>query len=102
MAPNVLAPSITFMIDKSIETGGFPSTCKNAKVSPIFKTGDKDDVNNYRPISILPTISKVIEKWIEIKLMSYLDEYSLLHKNQSGFRKGHSTESALICMTDNW
>ena len=61
-----------------------------------------DDVNNYRPISILPTLSKVIEKWIEIKLMSYLDDYSLLHKNQSGFRKGHSTESALICMTDSW
>ena len=71
-------------------------------MNPIFKTGDKDDVNNYRPISILPTLSKVIEKWIEIKLMSYLDEYSLLHKNQSGFRKGHSTESALICMTDTW
>ena len=74
MAPNVLVPSITFMINKSIETGVFPSTWKNAKVNPIFKTGDKDDVNNYRPISILPTLSKVIEKWIEIKLMSYLNE----------------------------
>ena len=102
MAPNVLTPSITFMINKSIETGVFPSAWKNAKVNPIYKTGDKDDVNNYRPISILPTLSKVIEKWAETKLMSYLDKYTLLHKNQSGFRKSHSTESALILMTDNW
>ena len=73
-----------------------------AKVNPIFKTGDKDNVNNYRPMSILPTLSKIIEKWIATKLMSYLDKYALLHKNQSGFRKNHSTESALILMTDTW
>ena len=51
------------------------------------------------PISILPTLSKIIEK---IHLMSYLNKYQLLHKNQSGLRKNHSTESALILMTDTW
>ena len=102
MAPNVLTPSITFMINKSIDTGVFQSTWKNAKVYAIFKTEDKDNVDNNRPISILSTLSKVIEKWIEINIRSYLDEYTLLHKNQNGFRKGHSTESALILMTDNW
>ena len=58
-------------------------------------------MNNYRPISILPTLSKIIEKWIATKFMSYLED-ALLHKNQSGFRKNHSTESALILMTDTW
>ena len=87
IAPNVLTPSITYIINKSIESGVFPCTWKNAKVNPIFKTGDKDNVNNYRPISILPTLSKIIEKWTASKLMSYLDKYKLLHKNQSGFRK---------------
>ena len=102
IAPNILTPSITYIINKSIESGVFPGTWKNAKVNPIFKTGDKDNVNNYRPISILPTLSKIIEKWIQIKLMIYLDQHTLLHKNQSGFRKNHSTESALILMTDTW
>ena len=92
IASDVLTPSITYIVNKSIESGGFPCTWKNAKVNPIFKTGDKDSVNNYRPISILPTLSKIIEKWIATKLMSYLNKYQLLHKKQSGFRKNHSTE----------
>ena len=102
IAPNVLTPSITYIIKKSIESGVFPCAWKNAKVNQIFKTGDKDNVNNYRPISILPTLSKIIEKWTATKRMSYLDKYTLLHKNQSGFRKNHSTESALILMTYTW
>ena len=100
IASNVLTPSITYTIYKSIESGVFPCTWKNAKVNPIFKTGVKDSVNNYRPISILPTLSKIIEKMDCNK--TYLNKYQLLHKNQSGFRKNHSTESALILMTDTW
>ena len=102
IAPNVLTPGITYMINKSLASGVFPGIWKHAKVNPIFKAGSKDDVNNYRPISILPTLSKIIEKWIQIKLMSYLNKHTLLHENQSGFRKSHSTESALILMTDTW
>ena len=90
---NVLTPSITYIINKSIESGIFPCAWKNEKVNPIFKNGEKDNVNNYRPISILPTLSKIIEKWIEkkltfyldehtLKLTFYLDEHTLLHKNQ--------------------
>ena len=84
IAPNVLTPSITYII-RSFESWIFPCTWKNAKGNPIFKMGHKDNVNNYRPISILPTLSKIIEKWIATKLMSYLDKNALLHKNQSGF-----------------
>ena len=74
---------------------------KEAKVKPLFKSGDKDDINNYRPISILPTISKLIEKWVDINFSLFLNNYELFHKSQSGFRAKHSTESALILMVDS-
>ncbi len=62
----------------------------------------KDEANNYRPISILPTLSKLIEKWVQKHIMDYLNNFNLLHQTQSGFRAGHSTESALILMIDNF
>ena len=75
--------------------------------NPFSKLDPKDDVNNYRPISILPSLSKIIDKWIQIILMSYLNEHKLLHENQSGFRKNHSMESAhtydiKLLMRVNW
>ena len=66
LAQDILASSITFLINKSITTGNFPNMWKHARVSPVFKTGSKDEVNNYRPISVHPTLSKLIEKWINI------------------------------------
>ena len=102
LAPNILSPSIMFIINKSITSGIFPCVWKHAKVKPLYKSGAKDDVNNYRPISILPTLSKIIEKWTHVKLMSYLNQHQLLTQKQSGFRSGHSTETALTHMTDNW
>ena len=102
IAPEILCPSISHLINKSLVDGVFPQPWKEAKVSPIFKNGTKDDINNYRPISILPTLSKNIEKWIQKHLMSFLNNHNLLHEKQSGFRAGHSTESALISMIDSW
>ena len=102
IAPDILCPSISYVINKSLASGIFPQPWKEAKISPIFKNGSKDDVNNYRPISILPTLSKIIEKWIQKHLMSFLNNHNLLHEKQSGFREGHSTESALILMIDSW
>ena len=102
IAPDVLSPSITYLVSKSLLNGIFPQPWKEAKISPIFKSGRRDDVNNYLPISILPRLSKFIEKWIHKQLMTFLNSYSLLHKQQSGFREDHSTESALILMIDSW
>ncbi|MCU7800226.1 MAG: hypothetical protein KZQ70_08805 [gamma proteobacterium symbiont of Lucinoma myriamae] len=102
IAPNSLCTSLTFIVNKSLSAGIFPNAWKQAKVNPIFKSGTKDDVNNYRPISILPTLSKLIEKWIQIKFMSFLNTHQLLQQRQSGFRPGHSTESALVLMIDTW
>ena len=92
----------TCLRNESISTEQFPSVWKEAKVKPLFRTGNKEDVNNYRPISILPTLSKLIEKWVERQFSQYLNDFNLLHKSQSGFRPKHSTESALIWITDSW
>ena len=102
LSADVITPSILYIVNKSISISQFPDLWKEAKVKPLFKSGSKDDINNYRPISILPTVSKLIEKWVEKQFSQYLNEFNLLHKSQSGFRSRHSTESALILMVDSW
>ena len=69
---------------------------KLAKVVPIFKSGDKHQFNNYRPISILPAFSKILEKIVAKKLIKYLESEHLLYKHQYGFRPNHSTIHPII------
>ena len=77
------------------------SVWKSAKVSPIYKgQGSKDDKNNYRPISVLPFLSKRFEKHIHQALYSYSRNNDLLYNLQTGFRRSHSTETAIICLID--
>lgn len=102
MAASILSPSIAMLINKSILTGCFPSQLKLAKVFPIHKGGDKNDPSNYRPISILPTISKIFEKHVNQHLMGYLNKHKLIHESQSGFRRKHSCQTALVKLVDQW
>ena len=88
------------MIDKSFADGVFPEVWKSAKVVALFKGGDKTLKDNYRPISILPTISKIIERSVHVQLRSYLEKNKLLSQSQFGFRQKHSTSTALITFTD--
>ena len=67
-----------------------PGNLKTAKIVPIFKSGDKTALNNYRPISILPAISKVLEKLVCNTLVGFLEENDILYKHQYGFRSKHS------------
>ena len=90
------------MINISIKTGHFPDNLKLAKLQPIHKGGDKDDPSNYRPISVLPVVSKIIEKHVTKHLFGFLNKYDLLHKCQSGFRKHHSCNTALLNLVDKW
>ena len=71
-------------------------------MTPIFKKGSKSDLNNYRPISVLPIVSKLFEKIIYQQLYDYLDKNKLLNTYQSGFRSLHSTMTALLETTNNW
>ena len=95
-----VSPSLLTIINISISTGQFPDALKVAKIIPIHKSGQQNEPSNYRPISILSTLSKIIEKHITKHLFAYLNKYSLLHKSQTGFRKHHSCNTVLIHLTD--
>ena len=99
IAPVIIKP-LTLLINQVLNTGLFPDKLKIAKVIPIYKKGDPHLFENYRPISLLPTISKVLEKIIHKQLSSYFDEYGLFFPNQYGFRPKHSTEYAALELID--
>ena len=91
-----LVKPLVHIINLSIESGTVPDQLKIARVTPLHKAGDKNKVTNYRPISILPILAKVIEGLIYEKLMSYLNKNKILSPAQFGFRQGRSTKNALI------
>ena len=88
------------LINETLLSNTFPESLKKAKVIPIFKKGDKTNLNNYRPISLLPVLSKVLEKVINAQITKKLDERNLIDDNQYGFRSNHSTEDAVIKFID--
>ena len=87
-------------INSSISDGIFPDALKLADISPIFKKGNETDKVNYRPISLLPAISKVYEKIIYIQLEEFM--HDKFNKLLCGFRKQHSTQHALLNLLQNW
>ena len=96
----ILIPALVKIFNLALKTGVYPDSLKIAKVIPVFKKGDPSSVNNYRPISILSSINKIFEKILYARLIKYIDKFQLLYKYQFGFRKNHSTEHALIEITD--
>ena len=96
-----LIPYITHLVNSCIETSTFPSCWKEAKVVPIPKSGLARDFKDLRPISILPTLSKVLERVLEQQLRSFFAECGVVPDVQSGFKSGHSCETALLHITDD-
>ena len=92
---NELVIPLKHILNISLKKGIFPEKLKEALVTPIFKKGAKDLVNNYRPISVLNVFSKIFEKVMYKRLVSYLDTTNILYNRQFGFRSGHSTEMAV-------
>ena len=86
-----LSRPLRHIFSLSLSQGVVPQQLKIAKVIPIFKTGSKDSMDNYRPISLLPTFSKILEKIMYNRLSAYLENNNLLSPQQFGFRKAHST-----------
>ena len=95
-----IAAPLEYIFSKSLSNGTCPNLLKIAKVIPIYKKEEKDKVTNYRPISLLPSLSKILEKLVYKRLLSFLTINNILNQNQFGFRKNHSTDFAIIQLLD--
>ena len=93
---NEIALPLSIMINASIESGHVPDTMKLAKVIPIYKSKDKQMLNNYRPISLLPIFLKILENVVYQMLFNFLNTNNALFSSQYRFRKNHSTINAVI------
>ena len=99
--PDLIIVPLANIINISFSTGEYPDLLKIVKVIPIHKGGSTQDVNNFRPISLLSIFDKIIEKITHKRLYSFLEEHNILYENQFGFRKNNSTAYALAQITDN-
>ncbi len=97
-----LLPALTHIINTSLHTGIFPTAFKQARVTPLLKkpTLKTSLLENYRPVSLLPFVAKTLERVVFNQLSLFLSQYNKLDAKQSGFRSGHSTETALLSVTE--
>ena len=93
---------ICMIFNCSLTSGIFPDDLKCAKVTHLFKQGKLNDVNDYRPISVISVVAKVFEQITYNQLDAYLSENNLISQYQSGFRSMHSTVTSSVEATDNW
>lgn len=96
-----MVPVLTHLFNLCLTKGMFPTPLKKSIIVPVHKGGDRDDVSNYRPISILPSLSKILEKLINTRLIGYLETKYILSNSQFGFRVGKSTEDAVVSITSH-
>ena len=99
--PYISSP-LTYIYNLCLAQNCFPASFKCAKVIPLAKSADTDNIENYRPISILPVLSKPLEKYIHNHLSQYMEDNDLFYKHQSGFRPKHSCHTALTRLCDTW
>ena len=93
---DTLAPSLTLLFNRSLREGKFPESMKRACIRPLFKAGDPSQPNNYRPVSLLPVVSKILERIVHEQLSDFLESQDLLPMEQFGIRSHHSTSDALV------
>ena len=98
--PYIVSP-LTHICNSSLRTGVFPTRLKYASVTPIHKKGDTQLMSNYRPISILTTFSKIVEKIIYSRIIKHVHHQHILTSHQFGFRKNYSTEQAIFFLINN-
>lgn len=97
----VFVPLLTHICRLCLTHGIFPNALKKAIIYPIYKSGDIETVDNYRPISLLPVLSKILEKVLNTRLINYLKTKDIIAHNQYGFREGKSTEDAVLALTSD-
>jgi len=93
--PSISGP-LSEIVNLSLFTGIVPDKMKIAKVIPLFKSGDNNVYKNYRPVSVLPSLSKIIVKMVYYRLIDYINKFDILNSNQYGFRQLHSTSMAIL------
>ena len=97
-----ILPAATHIVNLSLEAKEFPSSWKVAKVIPLLKKDDALDPKNYRPVAILPILSKVLERVVFNQIVTYMDNHKYIHPNHHGFRANHNTCTAMLQMYDSW
>ena len=97
----LIAPTLIKLINSSFHLGIFPNSMKKARVTPILKKGDSKLCSNYRPISSLPFLSKIYERLMANRIVSFFNKHSLFSEKQYGFLKGRSTQDALLNFAEN-
>ena len=97
---NEISRAVTLIINQMLNSGIFPDRLKISKIIPVYKKGNANLLNNYRPISLLPTISNIFERVIYNQLYNYFNDNQLLSEQQYGFRAQHSTELAALKLVD--
>ena len=101
ISKHVIAPYLADLYNLCITDSVFPTRLKLAKVIPVYKSGDKTQPSNYRPISLLSHFSKIFEKLVSTNVLSFLAQNSILCPQQFGFRQGLSTSLALLTLQDH-
>ena len=101
MIAPIISPVFTNIYNESFNTGIVPDILKISRITPIYKSGTVTNPNNYRPISVLSAFSKILERIVYNQLESYLVKNNIFFKYQFRFRKGHSTEQAILEITDS-
>ena len=91
-----IAKSVSFICSKSFDSEIFPNDMKIAKVIPLFMTGNRKECSNYKPVSILPQFSKILERLLYNRLISFDKSNNIIYNSQYGFRENHSTSLALF------
>ena len=102
IAAPAISDSLTFIFNQTLTLSSFPNEWKMARVIPLYKNGQRNIPGNYRPISVLPAISKIMERIMYDQLYNYVTKFELLSDSQFGFRKSHSTATALLDCTNDW
>ena len=100
MCDESLVQPLSFIFRGCIDTGVYPDSWKKSNIDPVHKKGDKQTVNNYRPVSLLPICSKILEKIISDSIMRFLNESKFLSDAQSSFRPSDSCEYQLLSIVD--
>lgn len=97
---HLIVPHLVQLFNNSLRNGTFPQELKQSRIIPIFKDGDPLQATNYRPISILPSISKILESILYDRMIEFLNKNNIIHDNQFGFQRGSGTLSATAMMID--